>query len=80
MQKRTVRIQIMLPMEFPDDMDDWEINFKLNESSWCWSNLIELLDAYDTENGCICNICEGRVVPEYNPLPGNRNHEKADSV
>lgn len=55
-QKRTVRFEIMLPMEFAGDKDDWEINFQLNESSWCMSNLIELLEEYDREHGCICNI------------------------
>lgn len=76
MQKRTVRIEIVLPMEFPDDMDDWEINYSLNDGAWCWSNIIRLLEDYDIEHGCICNICEGRVVPEGNTLPGNRTHER----
>ena len=74
-QKRTVRFEIMLPMEFPDDMNDWEINFLLNESSWCMSNVIEILQAYDEEHGCICNICEGRVVP-LSGLPGGREHKE----
>lgn len=75
MQSRTVRFEILLPMEFPDDMDDWKINFKLNESSWCMSNLIDLLEEYDREKGCLCNIATARVVPN-NPLPGNRVHEQ----
>lgn len=72
--KRTVRVEIMLPKEFPDDMDDWEINFLLNESGWCWSNLIEELERYDVEHGCLCNICQGRVVP-IGGLDGKRQHK-----
>ena len=76
MQKRVVRFEIMLPMEFPDDMDDWSINWSLNEGSWCMSNIIDMLEKYDAENGCICNICVGRVVPEATDvLPGNHSHE-----
>lgn len=73
MQKRTVRFEILLPMEFVDDMDDWDINFKLNDSSWCMSNLIDLLEKYDREHGCLCNICTARVVPDT-PIPGERTH------
>lgn len=73
MQKRTVRIEIMLPMEFSSDMDDWEINHLLNDSSWCMSNIIDLLRDYDIEHGCICPICSARVVPDA-PLPG-RTHD-----
>ena len=38
------------------------IEFHLNESSWCCSNLIKELKKYDEENGCICSICEAKVV------------------
>ena len=75
-QKRTVRFEIMLPMEFPSDMKDWEINFLLNESSWCMSNLIDLLEKYDSEHGCLCNICDARVVPTTG-IEGSRQHHDA---
>lgn len=60
-QKRVVKIQIDLPVEFPEDWDDKLINFYLNESSWCMSNIIELLEQYDKEHGCLCRICKGEV-------------------
>ena len=63
MQKRVVNINIKLPMEFPDEWSDDDIWFNLNESSWCWSNLISLLEQYSDEHGCLCNICEGVVIP-----------------
>ena len=61
-QKRTVRFTIDLPMEFPADWDDKQINFHINESSWCLSNIIDLLDDYDEKHGCICRICKGSVI------------------
>lgn len=60
-QKRIVRIEIDLPMEFPKEWNDKLINFHLNESSWCFSNIIEILEKYDEEHGCICRICKGKV-------------------
>ena len=61
-QKRTVRIAIDLPMEFPKDWDDRLIEFHLNESSWCFDNLIDKLEQYSEEHGCICGICKARAL------------------
>lgn len=61
-QKRTVEIKIKLPMEFPSDWDDKLIDFHLNDSSWCMDNFIDLLDEYSKEHGCICGICEAKVL------------------
>ena len=61
MQKRMVKIEIDLPMEFPKDWDDKDIDFHLNESSWCASNIIDELLKYEEEHGCICRICEFKV-------------------
>lgn len=78
-QTRIVRFEVLLPMQFPRDQDDWEINFRLNESSWCMSNLIELLEEYDREHGCLCHICTARVVPN-DPVPGCRTHHGSTEV
>ena len=34
----------------------------MNKSSWCCDNLIDLLEEYSKENGCICSICEAKVL------------------
>ena len=62
-QGRLVEITIKLPMNFPVDWSDEDINFFLNDSSWCFDNIIRELENYSKENGCICNICEGKVLP-----------------
>ena len=62
--KKTINWNIKLPMEFPDDWDTGLIEFHLNESSWCCDNLIDLLQRYSEEYGCICNICEAEVIED----------------
>lgn len=49
-------------MDFPSDWDNDMIEFYLNESSWCCSNLISELEKYDEKNDCICEICEAKVA------------------
>ena len=52
-QKKTIRITIDLPMEFPEEWDDQMIEFYLNESSYCCDNLVDELNKYSEEHGCI---------------------------
>ena len=61
-QTKTIQWTINLPMNFPSDWDDDMIEFHLNESSWCCSNLISELEKYDEKNGCICGICEAKAA------------------
>lgn len=61
-KERTIRITIDLPMKFPISWNDELIEFHLNESSWCFDNLIDKLDQYSEEHGCICGICNARVL------------------
>lgn len=51
---------IDLPMRFPKEWDDRQIEFHLNEGSWCFDNLIDLLEDYSNKHGCICNICKAQ--------------------
>lgn len=61
-QIKTIQWTINLPMDFPSDWDNDMIEFYLNESSWCCSNLISELEKYDEKNDCICEICEAKVA------------------
>lgn len=61
-QNKTIRITIDLPMDFPEDWDNEMIEFHLNESSYCCDNLINELQKYSEENGCICMITECEVI------------------
>lgn len=63
-QTKTIQWTINLPMDFPSDWDDDMIEFHLNESNWCCSNLISELEKYDEKNGCICGICEAKSSRE----------------
>jgi len=64
MEKRkikTIKWEIKIPMDFPSDWDNEMIEFHLNDSSWCCSNLIDILTEYDKKYGCICSICRAEV-------------------
>ena len=61
-KERIIRITIDLPMKFSTDWDDNLIEFHLNESSWCFDNLIDQLEQYSEEHGCICKICSAKVL------------------
>lgn len=61
-QTKITQWTISLPMDFPSDWADDMIEFHLNESNWCCSNLIRALEKYDEKNGCICGICEVKVA------------------
>lgn len=61
-QQKTVEITINLPMTFPAEWNDSDIEFYLNDSSYCCDNLIDLLQQYSKEHGCICAITKCRVI------------------
>lgn len=63
-QKRKVKIKyaITLDEEVPLDWDNSMEELQRNESSWCASNLLDMLNKYDVEHGCICNIVKAEVV------------------
>ena len=60
--KKTVRIIINLPMDFPEEWDNEMIEFHLNESSYCCNNIIDELYEYIAKNGCICSITHCKVI------------------
>lgn len=62
-QKRVVLCKLLLPMEFPASWSDEDIEFYLNDSGWCASSLLYVLDkATDGGRKCICNDFKGYPV------------------
>lgn len=61
-QSKNIRIIIDLTMDFPIQWDNEMIEFYLNDSSYCCDNLINELQKYSEENGCICNIVKCNVI------------------
>jgi len=45
-QIKNIEIKINLPMDFPEEWGTDEIEFYLNNSSYCCDNLIKLLQDY----------------------------------
>lgn len=65
MQKRKVIVKITVDYDFPDDWSDDEINFALNDSSWCLGNALDKINEIAKQNhGCICHIAEAEVLPK----------------
>ena len=60
--RRTIRITIDLPMEFPASWDNDMIEFHLNNGCNCCDNLIDELSRYSEEHGCICPITKCKVI------------------
>ena len=79
-QIKTIQWTINLPMDFPSEWDNDMIEFHLNESSWCCSNLISKLKKYDEENGCICGICEAKISDKIENLISEERNKTLDEV
>lgn len=77
-QTKVIQWTINLPMDFPYDWDDDMIEFHLNESSWCCSNLISELEKYDEKNGCICGICEAKIAEKIGEQHYENREYKSD--
>lgn len=58
MKRKTIRIKFELDIEVAEYMSESDIEFWLNESSWCGDNIVERLAEYRdklNENGkCFC--------------------------
>lgn len=63
-KKVRIKWTIELPMDVPEEWDKEMIEFYFNESSWCCSNIIDDLQQYDKDHGCICGICEAEFLEE----------------
>ncbi len=61
-QNKNIEIKINLPMEFPLDWNKEQIEFYLNNSSYCCDNLIRSLQEYSKKHGCICSITKCKVI------------------
>jgi len=73
-QYRVVKVTINLPMDFPEDWTDEDIEFYLNESSSCCDNRIDDLRRYSETHGCICSITNHEVYPNKFDDPDSANN------
>jgi hypothetical protein len=67
---RTVVIEatFTLVREVPEDWEPHMIEFQLNDSSWCASNMLGDLEKLDEADGrCLCSQFRGRYVREATP-------------
>lgn len=62
---RTIVVDFTIRMirEVPEDWNEELIEFSINESSWCASNLIEEFEKV-TEQECLCSRTSGEFIRE----------------
>lgn len=53
-KKVLVRVVVEYEMDMPANWDKNQVEFRLNESSYCASNLLDDLKEFEKENGCLC--------------------------
>jgi hypothetical protein len=63
-----VKMEVTVPICVPADWDEDQIEFWLNDSSWCADNMIQRLEELDEAKGdrapCLCNAFKGAFVRE----------------
>jgi len=68
---RTRKVLIKMTIEFPyETVESWDkkqIEFQLNEGTWCASNIIAKLKEFDKKMGCLCQFAEFKYLRELNP-------------
>lgn len=65
-RQRTVVVRFTVEMvrEVPEDWNRDSLEFHLNESSWCASNLIGDMEKIDTDAHCLCSNVTGEYLRE----------------
>lgn len=65
-RKVLVRFEITMPVDTPHSWTEEDINFHFQDSSWCASNVVEMLQELEnsTDNGCLCPYVTAEYVGE----------------
>lgn len=70
-----VDVTIRLPLLVPDFWDKEQIEFHMNESSWCCDNFISLIEDWQNKTGrCLCGVTDAKFIRDAN------YHEDKDAV
>lgn len=68
-----VKIEITMDRMVPYGWEPHTIDFHLNDSSWCASNIIDdlvtLQEKLDKEGTCLCHQFEGKYIEDVNITP-----------
>lgn len=62
-----VRFTIELETDEPHSWDGDQIEFHYNEGSWCFDNIINLIDRQQI--GCLCNVSTAKFVEVVDETP-----------
>lgn len=59
-----IRATFEIVRRVPEDWHDEAVNFHLNDSSWCASNLIHEIEILESHLNCLCPKFKGEYVRE----------------
>ena len=65
MKSVKIRVVLEVPHEVPEDWGADEINFHLNESSWCANSILPELERLSQSEGCLCAFFKGEYVGDW---------------
>lgn len=66
-RSRTVVVDFTVRMvvEMPECFNEYDIEFKFNESTWCANNLIQIMEhAQENSGSCLCNFVNASFFRE----------------
>jgi hypothetical protein len=65
-RQRTVIIDVTIRMlrVVPESWDSNQIEFQMNEGSWCFDNIFDKLETLSRHAGCICDFASGQFIRE----------------
>lgn len=68
-KKVMMRFTIDIPVNVPHSWSKDDIDFRYNGGTWCADNLIDMLEDYESKNGCLCGITSAEMVEVLDDTP-----------
>lgn len=59
-----MEMKVEIVMVVPEIWDEQTCNFHKNESSWCATNILDILQVMDEKQGCLCGATEFKYLRE----------------
>jgi hypothetical protein len=66
-KKVLVKLSIEMLIDVPQDANSGNIDFYMNDSSWCIGNFVGQLIAEHKIDGCFCNRATGKYIRDATP-------------
>ena len=61
-KKVLIELKINLEMEWPAGWDKAQVEYRMNEHTYCMDNIIDQLQQKSQEDGCVCSIISAKYL------------------